>query len=68
MIIKLVSELMGSHVHSRVFVGEQQGSLATSGELVLRMEEWVVLRDVLQVGALREGVEVVLERVAGIDK
>lgn len=63
MIIKLIPELRGSHVHVRMFMGTQRGSLGLAGALVLRPEEWVCYREALVLGAERtaEHVEVVID-------
>lgn len=63
MIIKLISEMCGAHVHSRMFVGEQRGSLAFVGKLVFRQPEWKLFHETLTLGGLGgpEHVEVILE-------
>jgi hypothetical protein len=40
MILKMVSVLQGSHIHTRVFMGEQRSSLALTGVLTLHVGEW----------------------------
>lgn len=50
MILKTVSVLQGLHIHTRVFMGEQRGSLALTGVLILHVGEWQLF-----VAALIEG-------------
>lgn len=53
MIIKLRSEKLGEHIHDTIFMGEQEGSLASVGKLIMRMGEWQIFGAALLLGAER---------------
>lgn len=49
-VFRIYHQMMGSHVHVKVFAGtwDNRESLGLSGRLVMRPEEWAALRDVLK--------------------
>lgn len=47
---KIVFDPTPSHVHARVFVGKEGGTLAFSGQLALRPQEFRALVGVLEIG------------------
>jgi len=68
MILKMVSVLQGLHIHTRVFMGEQRGSLALTGTLTLHVDEWKLFGMALVGGGKGLGphLEVISEGDAGI--
>jgi hypothetical protein len=50
----------GGHMHVVLFAGVTPGSLARSGGLVLRTEEWAALKAILQAGKV-DGTVVTVE-------
>jgi hypothetical protein len=51
MIIKVISETLGGHVHERVFVGPDRDHLALAGELVFGEEEAIRFEGLLALAA-----------------
>ncbi len=51
LVIKLVSERKGDHVHEKVFVGEEGQTLMLAGNLVWRIDEWQLFEATLGLGA-----------------
>lgn len=51
MIIKLKSELLGNHIHERVFVGPDEDHLALAGMLTFHVGEWQLFGAALLLGA-----------------
>jgi hypothetical protein len=49
--VKLVSERLGRHVHTRYFMGRDGGTLALLGELVCEVGEWQTLGAALLLGS-----------------
>ena len=51
MIIKFSDERKGRHIHSRIFMGQDEDHLALTGTLVMDMGEWQVFGAALLIGA-----------------
>jgi hypothetical protein len=51
MIFKARAVAEGAHVRATLFMGEREGSLANVGDLVMRPGEWLVIHDLLGLGA-----------------
>jgi len=45
--IVIYHELKGSHVHARVFSGEEEGGRVLNGELIFSQSEWEDFQSVL---------------------
>lgn len=63
MLFRFYHQMMGTHVHVRMFCGPitNRDSLGLSGRLVMRPEEWSSLKDVLKVPQEFTKVEIVDE-------
>ena len=61
MIIKLRSEKLGEHIHDTIFMGEQEGSLASVGKLVMRIGEWQIFGATLLLGAKSTGGQLIVK-------
>ena len=51
MYLKIKSELLGAHVHERLFVGPDKEHLALAGTLVFDIGEWQLFGAALLLGA-----------------
>jgi hypothetical protein len=51
MIIKLRDERRGPHIHTRVFIGEDEDHLKLTGTLIMDVGEWQLFGAALLMGA-----------------
>jgi hypothetical protein len=78
-VFKLVSELKGNHVHTTVFSGKEDKTLANTGVLIQTVGEWQLFGALLKLGAvynratkqavvvLFEGDEKIADEYTGVD-
>ena len=62
MTFKTKAEKKGGHVYVKFYSGPDEEHLALNGKLVFTMEEWIVFRITLLMGA-DEDVEVISEQI-----